>query len=103
MVLTPLTEEQRSAALKKAFDARVERAEAKTDLKSGKKTLAEVLAEADASEALQKMKVYDLLRAIPKVGDRRAEAIMEEVGIAMSRRIRGLGVHQRAALLEKFE
>lgn len=103
MVLTPLTEEQRSAALRKAFDARVERAEVKADLKSGKKTLAQVLADAKDSEALQKMKVYDLLRAIPKVGDRRAEAIMEEVGIAMSRRIRGLGVHQRAALLEKFE
>ena len=36
------------------------------------------------------------------VGDRRASALMEEIGIAASRRLKGLGVHQRAALLAKF-
>lgn len=103
MALTPLTAEQRSAALEKAFRARVERADAKAALKSGQKTLAQVLDDADGSESLEKMKVYDLLRAIPKVGDRRAESIMDDIGIARSRRIKGLGVHQRAALLERFD
>ena len=53
-------------------------------------------------EALSKMKVHDLLRSLPGVGDRRATSLMEEIGIAASRRLKGLGVHQRAALLEKF-
>jgi hypothetical protein len=33
----------------------------------------------------------------------RAAAIMETVGIARSRRLRGLGVHQRRALINHLE
>lgn len=102
MALEPLTPEQRSAALDKAFKARQARAEVKTALKSGQTTLSSVLERATGDEALSKMKVHDLLRSLPGVGDRRASALMEEIGIAASRRLKGLGVHQRAALLEKF-
>jgi ribosomal protein S13 len=65
-------------------------------------TLTTVLERADGDESLRKMKVHDLLRSLPGVGERRATALMEEFGIAASRRIKGLGVHQRAALLERF-
>lgn len=102
MALQPLTPEQRSAALQKAFEARLARAQVKADLKDGKTTLGAVLDKAKGNEALAKMRVIDLLRSVPGVGERRANAIMEDVGIAPSRRIKGLGVHQRAALLEKF-
>lgn len=102
MALQPLTPEQRSAALEKAFEARQARASVKSELKDGKVTLNEVLTKAESDEAVSKMKVVDLLRAIPGVGERRAHAIMEDIGIATSRRIKGLGVHQKAALLEKF-
>lgn len=74
----------------------------KAALKSGETDLAAVLKKAGKDEALAKMRVLDLLRSLPGVGDRRAEAAMEEVGIATSRRIKGLGVHQRTALLEKY-
>ncbi len=103
MALQPLTPEQRAAALDKAFKARQARAEVKSALKNGDRTLKEVLAKAPQDEALAKMKVHDLLRSMPGVGDRRATAIMDEIGIAQSRRLKGLGVHQKAALLEKFE
>ncbi|GAA4285423.1 integration host factor, actinobacterial type [Brevibacterium daeguense] len=103
MALEPLTPEQRSAALDKAFKARQARAEVKTALKSGRTTLSQVLSDAAEDEALSKMKVHDLLRSLPGVGDRRATALMEEIGIASSRRLKGLGVHQTAALLEKFD
>ena len=102
MALEPLTPQQRSAALDKAFKARQVRAEVKAALKSGETDLAAVLQKAGKDEALAKMRVLDLLRSLPGVGDRRAEAAMEEVGIATSRRIKGLGVHQRTALLEKY-
>ena len=98
MALQPLTPEQRSAALDKAFKARQARADAKAALKSGEKSLSTVL-----NEALSKMKVHDLLRSMPGVGKRRASALMEQIGIAESRRLKGLGVHQKAALLERFE
>ncbi|EKU47936.1 hypothetical protein C272_06865 [Brevibacterium casei S18] len=97
-----MTPQQRSAALDKAFKARQVRAEVKAALKSGETDLAAVLQKAGKDEALAKMRVLDLLRSLPGVGDRRAEAAMEEVGIASSRRIKGLGVHQKNALLEKY-
>lgn len=102
MALEPLTPEQRAAALDKAFKARQARAEVKTELKSGRTSLSAVLDRAGSDAALSKMKVHDLLRSLPGVGDRRASALMEEIGIAASRRLKGLGVHQRAALLQKF-
>ena len=102
MALEPLTPDQRAAALDKAFKARQARAEVKTELKAGRTTLSAVLDRAGSDEALSKMKVHDLLRSLPGVGDRRASALMEEIGIAASRRLKGLGVHQRAALLAKF-
>lgn len=102
MALEPLTPEQRAAALDKAFKARQARAEVKTELKSGRTSLSAVLDRAGSDEALSKMKVHDLLRSLPGVGNRRASALMEEIGIAASRRLKGLGVHQRAALLQKF-
>lgn len=103
MALEPLTPEQRSAALEKAFQARQARAQVKADLKAGKTTLKSVLMNAAEDEAVSKMKVVDLLKSIPGVGERRAQGTMEEIGIAASRRIKGLGVHQKAALLEKFD
>lgn len=102
MALQPLTPDQRSAALDKAFKARQVRAEVKAALKNGSQTLTSVLSKAESDEALNKMKVHDLLRSLPGVGDRRATALMDEIGIAQSRRLKGLGVHQKAALLEKF-
>ena len=72
MALEPLTPEQRAAALDKAFKARQARAEVKTELKAGRTTLSAVLDRAGSDEALSKMKVHDLLRSLPGVGDRRA-------------------------------
>ena len=43
-----------------------------------------------------------LLESMPGVGRVRARQIMEEVGISESRRVRGLGQNQVAALLDRF-
>ena len=50
-----------------------------------------------------KMKVSALIEALPGVGKVRALAVMEKVGIAASRRIRGLGIHQTRDLLAEFQ
>jgi len=39
---------------------------------------------------------------MPKIGKVKARRIMQEIGIAESRRLRGLGDQQRAALLAEF-
>ena len=47
-------------------------------------------------------RVSALLESMPGVGRVRARQIMEEIGISESRRVRGLGQNQIAALLARF-
>lgn len=103
MPLPPLTPEQRAAALEKAAAARRERAAVKNRLKYSSGSLSEVIDDGKIDPVVGKMKVTELLEAMPGVGRVRARAIMAEVGIAESRRVRGLGANQAAALLRRFE
>ncbi|MQA79884.1 MAG: 30S ribosomal protein S13 [Streptosporangiales bacterium] len=102
MPLPSLTPEQRAAALEKAAAARRARAEVKNRLKHSGATLAEVIREGQQNEVVGKMKVAALLEALPGVGKVRAKQIMERLGIAESRRVRGLGTNQVAALEREF-
>jgi transposase len=97
-----LTPEQRAAALEKAAAARRTRAELRERLKSSNASLAEVLAEGERDEAIGKMRVSAVLESMPGVGKIRAQRIMERLSISASRRVRGLGTHQRAALEREF-
>jgi len=103
VALPELTPEQRAAALEKAAAARKARAELKERLKRGGTNLKQVLKDAETDEILGKMKVSALLEALPKVGKVKAQEIMSELEIAPTRRVRGLGARQRAALLAKFD
>jgi hypothetical protein len=102
MALPTLTPEQRAQALEKAAEARKKRAELKGELKSGKRTLADVL-QRSGEDTVGKMKVSTVLESLPGVGKVRAQKLMEELDISASRRVRGLGTKQRAQLLEKFK
>lgn len=103
MPLPPaLTPEQRQAALKKAAAARRQRAEVKEKLKMGSMTLQELFDQGERDETLAKLKVVSVLESLPGVGKVRARKIMEELEISESRRLRGLGANQRAALLDRF-
>ena len=102
MALPPLTPEQRQAALEKAAAARRERAAIKSRLKHSGAQISDILLEAESNETLAKMKVIDLLQAVPGLGRVRARQMMERIGIAESRRVRGLGVKQIAALEREF-
>lgn len=103
MALPTLTPEQRTAALAKAARARRERAEVQHRLKHGGASIADVIAERTRNQAVAKMRVTALLRAMPGVGPARARQIMEEIGIAQSRRVGGLGTNQVAELVRRFE
>jgi hypothetical protein len=103
MPLPELSASERAAALEAAARARKVRAEIKSDLKNGKRKLADVIALGKSDEVVGKMKVSALLESLPGVGKVRASAVMEQVGIAASRRIRGLGIHQTRDLLAHFQ
>ena len=102
MVLPILTPEQRQAALQKAAQARQLRADIKNRLKTSAASLSDVIAESRVNEIIAKLKVRDLLQSLPGVGKVRAKEIMDRLGIADSRRLRGLGVNQIQALLREF-
>lgn len=103
MPLQPLTEEQRAVAREKAKQARVTRAEIKDAVKNKKITIAEVLKRAETDEAVARLKVTDLLTSLPGVGEVRTENILNDLNIAASRRLRGLGIHQRRALINLLD
>jgi hypothetical protein len=97
-----LTAEQRQAALEKAAVARRARAEVKDRLKMGSLSLTELFDLADKDETIGKIKVLALLESLPGVGKVKARRVMDDVGIAETRRVQGLGAQQRARLLEEF-
>jgi hypothetical protein len=102
VALPPLTPEQRKAALEKAAASRRERAEVKNRLKNSGASISDVLAEGQRNAVIGKMRVIDLLQSMPGLGKVRARQTMERLGIAESRRVRGLGSKQVAALEKEF-
>lgn len=102
VALPPLTPEQRKAALDKAAASRRERAEVKNRLKHSGASLVEVLKQGQENEVIAKMRVLDLLQSMPGVGKVRARQMMERLNISESRRVRGLGANQIAALEREF-
>jgi len=102
VALPPLTPEQRQAALAKAAASRRERAEVKNRLKHSGGSLVDVLRQGEKNEVIAKMRVLDLLQAMPGLGKVRARQLMQRLNISESRRVRGLGANQIAALEREF-
>ncbi len=101
MAIPQLTADERKAALEKAKAARIQRAEVREQLKSGKISIKDVLAQKD-DPVIGRMKVSTLIETLPGYGKAKSEKIMSELQIAESRRLRGLGARQEAALLERL-
>lgn len=81
---------------RKAMAARSRYAIAKRQLKGGARSLKSVLDD----DGLQRMRVLDVLSALPGMGRVTASKLMGELGIARSRRLGGIGCRQYKRLLE---
>lgn len=95
-----LTPEQRAEALAKAAEARRRRAEVRTHLKDGSLSIGELFSRADEDDTIAGMKVKAVLTALPGLGKVKSHRLMERLGIAENRRVRGLGARQKQALLD---
>lgn len=93
-----LTQEQRVEASRLAVANRRRRAEVKRQIKEGSLSLQELFDLAAREECVAQMRAYDLISALPAIGEVKAERIMRQANIAKTRRIRGLGPKQRAEL-----
>lgn len=103
MPLPPaMSPEDRARALEEAKIARQVRAQHKDDVRKGVLSVADILRISDENPIVAKMRVIELLESIPGYGKVRAHALMERSSISLTRRIQGLGRHQRAALLQEF-
>lgn len=103
MTIPQLTAEQLEAARAAATEARRRRADLKSKVREGSLTLAAALDTAASDDVLAHVKVVDLLKALPRVGEKRAGLVMDRLDIAPNRRIRGLGRHQVAGLKAEFQ
>ncbi|HHY97126.1 MAG TPA: integration host factor [Firmicutes bacterium] len=101
MPLPVLTSEQKLLGLKKAQEMRSRRARIRECLKDGELSLQAILS-APYDDVISGMRVTYLLESLPGIGRVKTRRIMAEVGIHESRRIQGLGVRQREALLKRL-
>lgn len=102
MGLPNLSDEERDEALAKAARIRRDRAQLKKDVKEGTVKVSEVIARAKTDPVAGRLRVRALLMSVPGIGESKAQAIMEQVSIAETRRVAGLGKKQAAALIERF-
>ena len=101
MAIPKLSAEERAQALEKAKAARAKRAQIREDLKDGKLSVKQVL-DMRGDEVVGRMKVSTFIETLPGYGKAKAEKIMNELKIAESRRLRGLGERQLSALLDRL-
>lgn len=102
MAIPSLTTEQLRQAREKATRARRRRAEVKDQLRAGDLSFTEVLELATDDDVVAHIKVFDVLKCLPRVGDKRAAQMMDRLEIAPNRRLRGLGHHQATSLQGEF-
>lgn len=93
-----LSDADRARAMERAGEVRRIRAEVREALRTGELTLEQVLRRA-SEEPIAGIKVKAILTAIPGLGKVKSYRLMEQVGIADNRRLRGLGNRQKKALL----
>lgn len=68
----------------------------------GSLSLSTVLDQAEGDAIVGKTKVLAVIESLPGVGKVKARRTMEEIGIAETRTLKGLGAQQRKALLDAF-
>ncbi len=101
-MLPEMTDEQRAAALERAGLARRTRAEIKALLKTGSLTFTDVMERAEADDLVAGTRVKAIVVSMPGMGKITTKRLMEEIGIAETRKLRGLTPRQTKELTDRF-
>ncbi len=101
-MLPEMTDEQRAAALERARLARRTRAEITALLQTGSLTFSDVLERASEDDLVAGTRVKVIVGAMPGMGKISTIRLLEEIGIADNRTLRGMTPRQTKALLERF-
>lgn len=97
---TPLDDAARARGRDKALAARRQRAQLKQRLKIGSIGFTEVMS-ARNDPVMSRLRIGDVVRALPGVGPARSERIMAECDVDPTRRLGQLGEHQVARLQDR--
>jgi guanylate kinase len=101
MMLPPrLSRRSRRKAVENGVKARQERAKVKEMITRGEISFFDLFN--DQRQSVKRMKLIDLLTAVPGIGKTRAELIFGRTGISPSRRIGGVGRRQLDILRQEF-
>jgi len=95
-----LSRRDRRKAGERAVAARQERAKVKEQVANGQLFFFDLFK--DERKSISRMKLSDLLQAVPGVGQIRADIIFDKTGISPSRRIGGVGKRQLELLRQEF-
>jgi hypothetical protein len=91
--------QQRMAALAKADRVRLARAQLKRDLKAGRVSICDVLA--DPPEWIETMPVLPLLLAVPKIGRVKATKMLQRGGISATKTVGGVSMRTVGGMSER--
>jgi hypothetical protein len=89
--------DQRREALAQANEVRAKRAQLKRDLKAGRVSIVELIA--DPAPYLATAKVMELLRALPAYGPIKATRLLENCQVSLTKSVGGLSERQRTELV----
>ncbi len=95
------TTEQRMAALARANEVRVRRAQFKRECKAGRISLLDVLA--DPPSYVANMKLLDLLLTTPKIGEVKAKQVLAQARVSPVKTIAGVSPRQRSEVAQLVE
>lgn len=97
----PQTPEQRKANLAIANDVRIRRANLKKELKAGRAGVIDLLL--DPPDYLKTMKIAELLRAVPRWGEKRVNRLLVLSRISPSRSLEALSDRQRKDIVDRMK
>jgi len=89
--------DQRLSALQRANEIRLGRSQLKKELAAGRRRIEDLLSE--PPELAQSAKIYDLLLAVPKLGQVRVSKLLRHCRISEAKTLGGLSDRQRAELI----
>lgn len=90
-----MSNEERFGASQKAIETRKARMRLKREMKDGELSVAAAI----ELPVMQRMKVFEFIRAIPGIGPKRAKEFMLSNSIADNRRVGGLSKHRRSQII----
>ena len=101
-----LTDDDRARARERAVAARRTRADLKDRLRAGELGLTGIVElahqDTDLGQAASRLRISDVLLALPRVGQARADTILVRAGVSGQRRLRALGPQQVDRLAEEL-